>query len=235
MANETLSFRTFVTTFTDFLTVAIHTILYERGLYPERSFLVARKYNLAVRQSRHPKVCDWVNDAVTSVEAELYKGAVQTVAVVIYDGNGKPRERLVFDLSRFPTVPPSELDVPLERVSADGSKVPVIPAVDLEEQLRAFMNKLANCSPKLGITPKGCTFSIAVELRDDAAAPIGHPQPWVPAEVNTQPDRAPVQNSRNVRATIPLRTVRAGDMIFEAWIEQVNVMGSEQPSSFSTT
>ena len=62
-----------VSTFGSFLTVAIHTILYERSIYPEASFLSARKYNFPVRQSRHPGVCSWINDAVAAVEAELLK------------------------------------------------------------------------------------------------------------------------------------------------------------------
>jgi mitotic spindle assembly checkpoint protein MAD2B len=62
-----------VLAFKDFLTVAVHTILYERDIYPQTSFLKARKYNYPVRQSRHPKVCKWIQDAVAAVEAEMLK------------------------------------------------------------------------------------------------------------------------------------------------------------------
>jgi mitotic spindle assembly checkpoint protein MAD2B len=55
-----VTFQTFVSVFSDFLTVAIHTILYERDIYPRDSFLSAKKYNYSVRQSRHPKVCQWI-------------------------------------------------------------------------------------------------------------------------------------------------------------------------------
>ena len=62
-----------VSAYCDFLTVAIHTILYERNIYPQASFLKARKYNYPVRQSRHPKVCKWIQDAVAAVEGEMLK------------------------------------------------------------------------------------------------------------------------------------------------------------------
>ncbi|SLM40239.1 DNA-binding HORMA [Lasallia pustulata] len=39
------TYAAIVSTFSDFLTVAIHTILYERNIYPPTSFLSARKYN----------------------------------------------------------------------------------------------------------------------------------------------------------------------------------------------
>ena len=62
-----------VLAFSDFLTVAIHTILYERDIYPRESFMSARKYNYAVKQSRHPKVCKWIQDAVAAVQVEMLK------------------------------------------------------------------------------------------------------------------------------------------------------------------
>ena len=67
------TYQAVVSAYCDFLTVAIHTILYERNIYPQASFLKARKYNYPVRQSRHPQVCQWVQDAVAAVEEELLK------------------------------------------------------------------------------------------------------------------------------------------------------------------
>lgn len=67
------TYHAVVTAYSDFLTVAIHTILYERNIYPQTSFIRARKYNYPVRQSRHPKVCKWIMDAVAAVEVEMLK------------------------------------------------------------------------------------------------------------------------------------------------------------------
>ncbi len=67
------TYHAVVAAYSDFLTVAIHTILYERNIYPQTSFIKARKYNYPVRQSRHPKVCKWIMDAVAAVEAEMLK------------------------------------------------------------------------------------------------------------------------------------------------------------------
>ena len=217
MANSKPTFRTLVTSFTDFLTVAIHTILYERNIYPQISFLSARKYNFAVRQNRHPKVCEWINDAVTAVETELLKGTVERVAVVIYDTSNTPLERFMFDVSRFPTVPASDLDTPLERAEADGETTAVLPLVDMEEQFRATMDKLSNCGSVLKSLPKGCTFTVAIELKNEGEAPISHPQPWMPVQPTGLNGS---QSERQGTTTVPVRTVAAGDMIFETWIEE---------------
>ena len=67
------SYETLVIAFTEFLTVAIHLILYERDLYPRDTFLSTRKYNYPERQNRHPAVCEWIADAVAAVEVEMMK------------------------------------------------------------------------------------------------------------------------------------------------------------------
>lgn len=74
MADQVLEhYLSLVNSFTDFLTVATHTILYERGIYPRESFMSARKYNYAVKQNRHPAVCKFVDDAIAAVRTELLK------------------------------------------------------------------------------------------------------------------------------------------------------------------
>jgi mitotic spindle assembly checkpoint protein MAD2B len=67
------TYQAVVSAFGEFLTVAVHAILYERNIYPPSSFLSARRYNCAVSQNRHPAVCKWITDAVAAVEAELLK------------------------------------------------------------------------------------------------------------------------------------------------------------------
>ncbi|KAK3721323.1 hypothetical protein LTR37_003199 [Vermiconidia calcicola] len=216
MADNAATFRALITSFTDFLTVAIHTILYERNIYPQTSFLSARKYNFPVRQNRHPKVCEWINDAIAAVEVELLKGTVERVAVVVYTKDNKPTERFMFDVSRFPVVSASDLDTPLERTNPSGEKVPVLPQVDMEEQFRATMSKLAGCSSTVKPVSKGSTFTLAIELKGSSTAPLGHPQPWMP--VQAQARNGDLHETEIV--TKPVRAVAAGDMVFETWVEQ---------------
>lgn len=79
------TYHAVVLAFSDFLTVSIHTILYERDIYPRTSFLKARKYNYPVRQSRHPKVCQWIQDAVAAVEVEMLKVRKEIVSIYVLD------------------------------------------------------------------------------------------------------------------------------------------------------
>ena len=219
------TFGTLVAAFCDFLTVAIHTIIYERDIYPRTSFLSAKKYNYPVRQNRHPKVCEWINDAVAAVDQELLKGAVSRVSVVIFSPQNKPLERFVFDLQQFPVIDKAELHTPFERPASTEQR----PNVDLEEQFRGAMARLSTCGSSLRPLPKHCSFTVAVELKDSTDPPIGHPQPWIPAEQSLQRTVAEKDGLRKETwkgddlggvKTTPIRSVSTTDLAFEMWIEE---------------
>ncbi|KAI9801814.1 MAG: hypothetical protein M1825_003187 [Sarcosagium campestre] len=233
--------KSLVSTFTSFLTVAVHTILYERGIYPAETFLSARKYNFPVRQNRHPKLCQWINDAVAAVEAEMIKSTVARVAVVIYSPLSQPLERFMFDVSEFPSVPLGEALTPFE--SEDGVLLdpvgdrgggggggrqhqPDTNVYDIEEQFRAALQKLVTRSASLSPLPDDCSFTICIELKDESQPPIGHPQPWLPTQPSLQSTGSKGDQDRKVGAdlggvrTTPLRAVESGRLVMELWIEE---------------
>ncbi|KAI2636082.1 HORMA domain-containing protein [Xylaria nigripes] len=236
-----------LTTFIHFLTVCIHNILFYRGIYPATTFLTSRAYNLPVHQSRHPAVCSWIRDAVDAVRAQIAQGAAERLAVVLYDGAGAVMERWMFDVARFPVwrgVPSDDKEkgkawdreADDEDASGDGEGItdragiageePTQSKVNwtnVDEELRAAVRRLAYAGEKMAPLPDGCTFTIALELRDDAEAPIGHPQPWIPTQSNLQTtsrdQQTPGEDVGGAKTT-PLRAVEAGPLFFECWVEE---------------
>lgn len=156
-------------------------------------------------------------------------------------------ERYMFSLSRFPTIPISERFTEFEfRAAGDPSE---IRNVDVEEELRATLRKLAYSAGKLEElkNPEDCTWGVVMEMKEDAGgegnAPIGHPQPFEPAlaELQIPSQRANLDikgkgkakesepeataNSRIGRArggvkSTAIRAVEVGEFIMEAWIEE---------------
>lgn len=275
--------RTLLHSFTSFLTVAIHTVLYYRNIYPIETFLSAKAFNLPVHQSRHPKVCTWINDAVDAVMAQIAKGAVERIAVVIHSpltssptklsstqqlAPGSVLERWMFDVSRFPAWPGGidalrhfrggdEGDLPRDEEEpgedelgsgednpadgaalADNEASAAINWTDVNEQLRGAVRRLAYAGEEMGKLPEGCTFTVAVELRDDAAAPIGHPQPWIPSQPGLQPaSQKRPQKGRDVggSSTTPIRAIEAGPLFFECWVEEGHAKEAFRSSASQTT
>lgn len=268
-----------LTTFTTFLTVSIHSLLFYRNLYPPQTFLTARFHNLPVHQNRHPKVCAWITAAVASVSSQLSLGTVARVAVVVHAPlrsqptpshlssvpPGAVLERYVFDVSRFPAWPGGpaamrDYERSLRRSDEEEDDARFAPAApdeddeerkererregrvnwtDVDEQFRGVLRRLSYAAERLDKLPEGCTFTVAVELRDEAKAPIGvstdcfypysddgcemltdetqHPQPWIPSEPNLQtPDGSDLGGAK----TTPIRSVEAGPLFFECWVEE---------------
>ncbi|KAF8461362.1 DNA-binding protein [Kalaharituber pfeilii] len=212
-----------IATFSDFLTVAIHTVLYEREIYSPDLFISTRAYNHPVRQARHPTLCKWIQDAVEACAEQLSEGKVSRISMVILSPiENLPLERYVWDVSSFPTVPPAEHHTPFQSPD-DPTSLSGTTLADIEEQLRASLGKISIVSAKLAKLPKDCTFTITIELKQDAAAPSGHTKRWVPTPARpvskVSHHKSPPYSTANSKST-PIRTVEAGALFMEMWIEE---------------
>ena len=272
----TTTFNAILAHLSHFLTVAIHTILAERNCYPPQSFITVRAYNLPVRQSRVPDVCSWIQEVIAAVRIELTKGIVAHVVLAISQPDtSEVLERYVFDLQKMPKVPLKEVDTPIIWERGDGASSgekekeeaaldPRGPGgarehelVDLTEQLRGTLASISVCRRRLRPIPEGCPFTVAIELKDDADPPIGHPQPWIPVQPGLQRMKggnaddesssnssqeaflnSPEAGSRSKMGselggskTIPMRTVDAEGFAFELWVEEGQAKAQSQQQS----
>ncbi|KAF3310354.1 hypothetical protein TWF173_009822 [Orbilia oligospora] len=218
------TYANLITSFTDLLLVSIHTILYEREIYPSTLFIPARKYNHPVRQARHPLVCQWIQEAVDACAEELMKCTVDLIAVNIISSTNKPLERFVFDVSRFPVIATTDIHSPFVVTDEDGNEGGVGTLADLEEHMRAVITKLSYSTRKLRKLPKGCTFSVSVELKNEATAPEGNPPVWIAAEYQEGDTplgrRGTALKTRDTNRTIPVRSLVMGALALETWIEE---------------
>ncbi|KAH8696639.1 putative mitotic spindle checkpoint protein [Talaromyces proteolyticus] len=230
--------------FTNFLSVAMHQILWLRNVYPRATFLPVRAYNYPVRQSRHPKVCDYINDVAIAVESEILKGTITAVTVIISSvRTNQPMERYAFDLSGFPHVPVGELYTTFEERKEEASKpASTAQTIDLEAQFRACLARLASACARLTPLPRDDEFgfTVCIEVREDALPPAGttkEEQTWIvaePGQVHVRSCTAPFSVSKvgshsqqpllpkiNGRAkTVPVRKVEAGELRLELWVEE---------------
>ncbi|KAI0155031.1 HORMA domain-containing protein [Xylariaceae sp. FL1272] len=202
-------------TFSHFFTVCIHNVLFYRGIYPNRAFIKARAYNTPVNQCRHPTVCAWIRDAVDAAQAQIAQGTVERLVIVIYDAKSVVLERWMFDIAGFPAWG--------GRPKLDEETSEEINWTDVEEQLRAALRRLAYAGEKMAPLPKGCTYTLAIELRDNADAPMKQPQPWMPTKPTLQPASVGQRKAGldiGGAKTTPVRAIEAGPLFFECWVEE---------------
>ncbi|EZF31965.1 DNA polymerase zeta processivity subunit [Trichophyton mentagrophytes] len=211
--------------FSSFLAVSIHQILYLRSIYPQSTFLSVRQFNQPVRQSRHPKVCSWVNDACAAVETQLIKSTVTSVAIVVLSvSSNKAVEKFTFDLSQMPQVAPRDMHTPFASSRQPQQREGMsIPQVDLEAQFRAVLHRLTSACGRLAPLPPDEEYlpTLHMVLGPDAEAPAGmdkDDQQWIAAE--PEPERTRYGADRSQAKTVPVRAVEAGEMKLEVWIEE---------------
>lgn len=217
-------------TLTSFLTVAFHSILFNRAIYQSSTFILTRAYNFPVRQSRHPLVCRWINDTISHLTPLLIAGSVARVVFVIFNEKSEVMERFMFNVDRFPSVAPNDMYV--DFAARDGQEgregkeylMKGVPRIEIDEQLRATIRLLDHACSQLSPLPENCTYTVAVELRDGVERPIGNPQPWIPSEPSLQirNDSQGVITGSDLGGvrSVPVRLVEAGEFIMETWIEE---------------
>jgi len=140
-----------------------------------------------------------VPSAKTSPPPDAALESQPELVVAVEEEEVEPRpgvvERWVFDVSSFPAFAgPGELDKKKQKKSDakgkgkerepdgggcdEGEEEEVaeeegsVNWVDVEEQFRGALGRISHAGEKLGALPKGCTFTVAVELRDDAPVPV---------------------------------------------------------------
>ncbi|KAM0275726.1 hypothetical protein ACHAQH_007487 [Verticillium albo-atrum] len=193
--------RSLLQTFCSFLTMTLHTLIFHRGLYPQETFLMARHNNLVVPQSRHPAVCAWINDAVSQVTPLLAVGRLAKVTINFHlPRTLQVVDRWVIDVSHFPAWI-DEDDVgnvsgrgrdrlivaweqqerrrararredEAEREFAELERA--VNWVDVDEAVRGALSRIGSAAMAKGRLPEDSTFTVAIELREDALVPIGN-------------------------------------------------------------
>lgn len=171
-----------------------------------------------------------------------------------------PLERYVFSSASFPRIPPSETLTPFassdppsrpppsgappqQPKDVPGFRPP--PTSNLPEQFRATLARLIPSISGLLPLPDDCSFTVAIELRDEAGVgpPFrggkGHSEsPWIAAEPELQSERSTGVNGEEVLSeevfegrrrkgtalggvrTTPVRSLEAGAFAMEVWVEE---------------
>ncbi|XP_046343412.1 mitotic spindle assembly checkpoint protein MAD2B-like [Haliotis cracherodii] len=198
----------------EFLEVAVHCILYNRGLYPAGVFVKRKKYNVPVQMCLHPEVKEYVIHVVDGVRWLLEQGEVETVAIVVLRADNSPLERFVFEIA----------DTHSTRSKTDEY------LFQLEQSLRAFLLKLNICDSVLQPLPEDCTWTVHIHTRESAAQKLDEKQvikvpgrfeeilhsrpnfPWVEADEKQQK----MEDSK----LVPLKSMKSDFFKMQLFVEE---------------
>ncbi|KAH6830898.1 DNA-binding HORMA family protein [Perilla frutescens var. hirtella] len=149
----------------EFLEVAITSVVFLKGVYPNGAFERRRYMNLVVHRAKHPQLNEYIHSAVNGLLPFLTKDLIDRVAVVFFDDGGVPIERFVF-----------KLNVNLSY----NSKVQ---QADLEFSLRSFLIKLPVSGPLTKVLPQNCRWEITAYFRAlPQASTSKDAEMWIPSD-----------------------------------------------------
>jgi mitotic spindle assembly checkpoint protein MAD2B len=170
MMDANLESHAVLDTFTEFLIVAIHPILYERNIYPPTTFITTQKYGLPVQQIRYPDLCKYINHATSAVYRAVLSGTVKRISVVIFVQD-LPREQFVFDITQLSK----------RRLHTAGKHTELEEAsllVNAEQQLRAILSKLIYYCVSLEALDEQGKFRMILETDEDSTLGSDDGQQW---------------------------------------------------------
>ncbi|CAA2997554.1 DNA polymerase zeta processivity subunit isoform X2 [Olea europaea var. sylvestris] len=149
----------------EFLEVAITSIVFLKGVYPNGAFERRRYMNMVVHRARHPELYEYIHSAVNGLLPFIQKGLVERVAVIFFKEDKVPIERFVFKLNVNQSY---------------GSKVE---QADLEFSLRSFLIKLPVSEPMTKFLPRNCRWEITAYFRSlPQTSTIKDTEMWIPTD-----------------------------------------------------
>ncbi|KAI9284477.1 DNA-binding protein [Umbelopsis sp. AD052] len=196
----------------EFIEVAIHQILYVRGLYPKEIFATRQKYSTPVHMSRHPDINQYINHVVAACKDGIHKKNVKTVALEVFDFQQRPVERFVFELHSIFVLSPHQ--------NADSVTTEML-WPDLELQLRAFLLRIHATNSLLKPLPEDSKFLVVVDMeRPVVPASLQENKtgvtPWIPAGDGQKADAFSGSH------LIPLKSVDTGVLQMNLFVQETS-------------
>ncbi|KAH8194297.1 hypothetical protein TruAng_011535 [Truncatella angustata] len=162
---------------------SIHTILFQRGVYPAEDFTAVKKYGLNMLVSADDQVKAYVKKIMSQLDKWMQHGKISKLVIVITDKDtGEHIERWQFDVQIFGSLNKSSKSRSKEPPAADenvdaaakGSTVPDTDKTEAEIQaeIAALFRQITASVTFLPQLQGDCTFNVLVYADADSDVPV---------------------------------------------------------------
>lgn len=188
--------------FSEFLEVAIHSILCNRELYPAGVFERRKKYNVPVQICVHPEVNQYITQVVNGISEFNSTNQLEKVALVVCNKELQPLEKFILEINKPDMSQMQQTDRYLYQ---------------LEQSLRSFLLKINMADSLLKPLPPDCTWTVHATTSESAAARrfdtnLENNFPWLEAsEKETTMDNASI---------LPLKSTTSPYINMQMYVEE---------------
>ncbi|EHK44521.1 hypothetical protein TRIATDRAFT_36067 [Trichoderma atroviride IMI 206040] len=168
----------------EFFQYSIHTILFQRGVYPAEDFTAVKKYGLNMLVSADDQVKAYIKKIMSQLDKWMVGGKISKLVIVITDKDtGEHVERWQFDVQiSAPTKSkskPSTTDPSHEQDQQENSSSANTPFADKEKpeseiqaEIAAIFRQITASVTFLPQLSGDCTFNVLVYADADSDVPV---------------------------------------------------------------
>nr|CAG4638014.1 EOG090X0C57 [Chydorus sphaericus] len=160
-AQETQNFVTLkgsVELIVDFFNYSLNSILYQRGVYPEESFMPVQHYGITMYMSKNPDIQKYLQDILPKLKEWLTEGKIKKLVLALCDvATKEPLECWEFRIIPDETGPSGEL-------KQQGTKE----LKEIQQEIRNVLRQITACVTFLPLLDCVCSFDLQVHTKKDA-------------------------------------------------------------------
>ncbi|ORY56364.1 DNA-binding protein [Pseudomassariella vexata] len=164
---------------TEFFQYSIHTILFQRGVYPAEDFTTVKKYGLNMLVSSDDQVKAYIKKIMSQLDKWMQHSKISKLVIVITDKDtGEHIERWQFDVQIFNTKKSKSKSNPADEnaISTSASKAATTETPKTEAEIQAEIAALfRQITASVTFLPQlqgDCTFNVLVYADADSDVPV---------------------------------------------------------------
>ncbi|KAI2624476.1 mitotic spindle checkpoint component mad2 [Xylaria nigripes] len=164
----------------EFFQYSIHTILFQRGVYPAEDFTAVKKYGLNMLVSADDQVKAYVKKIMSQLDKWMQHGKISKLVIVITDKDtGEHVERWQFDVEIFASSSKSKKGSKAagdqENSSSNTSASTTDPTkteAEIQAEIAALFRQITASVTFLPQLTGDCTFNVLVYADADSEVPV---------------------------------------------------------------
>ncbi|KAK7421160.1 Mitotic spindle checkpoint component mad2 [Neonectria magnoliae] len=162
----------------EFFQYSIHSILFQRGVYPAEDFTAVKKYGLNMLVSSDDQVKAYIKKIMSQLDKWMVGGKISKLVIVITDKDtGEHVERWQFDVQIFqPTKSKSKSksSKAADQENVDGGGAPTTEKTEpeIQAEIAAIFRQITASVTFLPQLSGDCTFNVLVYADADSDVPV---------------------------------------------------------------
>ncbi|KAF4501551.1 mitotic spindle assembly checkpoint MAD2 [Fusarium agapanthi] len=163
----------------EFFQYSIHSILFQRGVYPAEDFTVVKKYGLNMLVSADDQVKAYIKKIMSQLDKWMVGGKISKLVIVITDKDtGEHVERWQFDVQIFQPVKKSKSSKSSSKDqenAAPAGSAPTAPEkteTEIQAEIAAIFRQITASVTFLPQLSGDCTFNVLVYADADSEVPV---------------------------------------------------------------